>query len=697
MSLQEKEPNTDHQNEMPPGPQGWEQDKEAPKKSEELESNDKDKSHKKDAVSEQTADKKDDPKAKRRFTLVLAAMAGLLALLLLVGLVPRLRAKPTLEKRAKENSDSVPEVEVAYPKRSPDASSLTLPGNIQALQESDISARSTGYVRQWLVDIGDTVKQGQVLAVVDTPEVDQQAREAAAQLAQARAQVVQQRSEEARAIANLAQSRQNAERQRQQLEQAKADLNLAKVTRDRWDYLVKEGAISRQSADEKRAAFSNNRANVAALEAAVNASQDDISAFQAALGSARANVGAAQENAKASQANLDRFGVLRSFQKVRAPFSGVITARLIDSGALIGSNGAASAGSSGGGVGGGSSRGSASSGGAAGQVGGAVPSSSRSGMYGSTPDTGIAGGAPQGAPTTSGFGSYGDSQAAGGRPVGSAGGNGAEGQSGPANGGSATGNGSSQGAAGAPDTGGVGGAVVSPGTSLYRVARLDVLRIQVNVPQSFAPNIRVGAEANLQVSEYPAARFVGRVTRTASSLDPQTRTMLTEIQISNKDRRLLPGMYAQVVFKVTRLNPPLIVPASALIADAKGTQIATITRENKVKLNPVVVGRDYGQSIEIAAGISPNEKIVLDPTDATKDGAEVTPVPPKQEDSKDSERGQGSQPKSGEGANGNPGSTSSSGPRRQESQGGQGKPKGPPPNLGQSYGGGLDPKAGSGL
>ncbi|MBC8101617.1 MAG: efflux RND transporter periplasmic adaptor subunit [Cytophagales bacterium] len=553
--------------------------------------------------------------------------------------------------------------------RRPASTALTLPGNIQAVQETDISARSTGYVRQWLVDIGDTVRQGQILAVIDTPEVDQQAREAYAQLSQSRAQVVQQRSEQARALANLAQSRQNAERQRQQLEQARADRNLAQVTRDRWLYLVKEGAISQQSADEKVAAYKNNQANVAALEAAVKASREDIAAYEAALDSAKANVGAAQANVAASQANLNRFGVLRSFQQVRAPFAGVVTARLLDSGTFAG-NGNASAES-----GGGAGDLGADTGGAAAGVGMADPSgtgsgSARSGMYGSTPDTGIAGGAA------------GDSQAGSGAPVGTAGANGSAagsgapgdsgaGQSAPRSGGGSP---SGQRAAGATDTGGVGGAVVSPGASLYRIARLDILRIQVNVPQSFATNIRPGIPAKINVSEFPSSRFTGRVTRTATSLDPQTRTMLTEIQISNRDRRLLPGMYAQIAFTVKRLNPPLVVPASALIADARGTQIATVTRENKVRLTPVVVGRDFGQSIEIVAGISAQDRIVLDPTDATKEGAVIKPISPEKPGQKPGKAGQGN-PSSGGG-----------GP-------GQNKPKGPPPNLGQSYGGGLDPKA----
>ena len=160
---------------------------------------------------------------KGKFWWVVAGVVVLCVVLIVVGIVPRVRAKPKLQTQTKEqNQSGTPEVPITYPKRGPTQTTIQLPGNMEAVQESDISARTSGYVRRWLVDLGDNVREGQVLAEIDAPEVNQQEAQARAQLIQAQAGVIQQRAEEARAVASLAQSRQNAERQRAQLTQARA-------------------------------------------------------------------------------------------------------------------------------------------------------------------------------------------------------------------------------------------------------------------------------------------------------------------------------------------------------------------------------------------------------------------------------------------------------------------------------------------
>ncbi len=685
-----------------------------------------------DASEEKKDGEQDKPKdeagAKKRFALALGIGAAVLLVLFIVGLVPRLRARPALEKTAERNAGGAPEVDVLHATRGPLSTNLTLPGNIEALQETDITARATGYVSQWLVDIGDSVRAGQVLAIIDTPEVEQQVREAEANLSQARAALVQQRAEYARALANLAQSRQNSQRQKSQLVQAQADLNLAKITSDRWLFMVKEGAVSRQAADEKVAAYSNNRANVASLQSAVVASRSDIAAFEAALRSSEANIGAAQAGVQASEANVSRIKALNAFRQVRAPFSGVVTSRSVDAGAFSGGGaGSESGGSSSGGA---SSLANSNSQSPAAPSSGQGASSARGQMYGSAPGTGAAGGAGSadnggvGGGTVGGnggaamTGESGDSQAAGGGAVGAAGGSGVSGgsdgggiaSSAPAqtgaNGGNGAGRANGAGAA-VSQSSGVGGAAISPGVSLYRIARVDVLRVQVNVPQSFAPRVQVGNIAKVFVNEFAGENFIGKVTRTSRSLDPQTRTMLTEIQISNRDKRLLPGMYAQIEFSVSRGNAPLVVPAGALIDNGRGTQVAIVSSDNKIQLVSVRVGRDYGQQIEIVDGLRASDWLVVDPSDATQEGVSVKPITPEEKKRREDEQKRKQQEKAGkgdgqQGAGGQQqggdeqqqkGDSQNGGQQGGGQQGGGQQQTGgsgaPTPNVGQSYGGAL--------
>ena len=246
-----------------------------------------------------------------------------------------MRARPKLRTEAKKES-APPPVQVAYPTIAPAVSTLELPGSTEALQQTDISARASGYVKQWLVDIGDNVKANQVLAILDTPDVAQEVAQARSQVSQARAGLVEQQAQEAQAEASLNGAKSNARKQQAQVLQAKSDLALALITYQRWRDLAQQGAVATQAADEKLAAYNNNQANVVALQAAADASVADISAYQANIRSAQANVVSGQAQVDAALANLKRTQVSENFSKVRAPFAGVITGRSIDQGVLIG-------------------------------------------------------------------------------------------------------------------------------------------------------------------------------------------------------------------------------------------------------------------------------------------------------------------------------------------------------------------------
>jgi RND family efflux transporter MFP subunit len=209
------------------------------------------------------------------------------------GYVPHQKLQNELVADAKSEDAAAPRVNVTVAERSSGKSELVLPGNIQAITEAPVLARASGYIKTRLVDIGDRVKEGQLLATIDAPELDQQVKQATASVEQSKAALEQ-------ASANLIQGQTNEK--------------LYKATADRWKSLVQKGAVSKQENDNYQAQYEAQIATVQALEKAVNA--------------AKSNVGAAE-------ANLARLTDMRGYVQVRAPFAGVITQRNVDSGALV--------------------------------------------------------------------------------------------------------------------------------------------------------------------------------------------------------------------------------------------------------------------------------------------------------------------------------------------------------------------------
>jgi len=263
-------------------------------------------------------------------------------------------------------------------------------------------------------------------------------------------------------------------------------------------YARANGYIRERSvADEKRNTHAVARATTVAAQANVEATQANIGVLEASVDAARANVAA-------NEANVQRLRALQSFQTLEAPFSGIITMRGIDRGALI----------------------------TAGSGTGASP--------------------------------------------------------------------------------------------LFRLARIDTLRIFVNVPQTFVRSIALGQRAEVLVPEYPQRTFVGTVASTAGALDHTSRTLLTEVRLRNDDRALLPGMYAQVKFAVASADDVWIVPATALVTRAAGPQVVAVRDDGTVRYVRVQVGRDLGPSVEIVSGLGGQERLVTSPPDGLKDGARVT-------------------------------------------------------------------------
>jgi RND family efflux transporter MFP subunit len=377
----------------------------------------------------------------------LAAVA--LAGALVAGTVPRLRQEQAVNAQAAAVANSPPRVTVAVARPSPADNVRVLPGNALPLLEAGLFPRATGYIKTRLVDIGDRVQAGQLLAVIDAPDIDDQLAQAKADLAQAKA--------------NLA--------------KAKADETFATAEERRYRRLVSSQA----------------------------ASQEEYQSKVQADGVAKAVVVATQASIQVNEAAVQRFTDLQSFEKITAPFPGVITARTIDPGDLVSAN--------------------------------------------------------------------------------------------------------------------------STARELFHVMRTDTLRVFVNVPQVFAAGIQVGQEASVYQRDNPSRQFAGKVTRTADALDPNTRTLLTEVQVPNPDNVLRPGMYLQVKFVFRRVAPSVRIPAAAVVVRNGPRMVAVLDTQHTIHYRDVQLGRDFGDEIEVLSGLNAGDTVAVHPGDDLPEGTTVEPVP----------------------------------------------------------------------
>jgi RND family efflux transporter MFP subunit len=228
-----------------------------------------------------------------KIMVLLVLVAAIFLTAFFLGYIPHHRRDLQITAEASARNDALPDVTVVAAKLASAMGDLVLPGNIQAVTEAPILARAEGYVQRRFVDIGDRVTAGQMLAIVEAPDLDQQVR-------QAEAAVVQAQADLARASAAL--------------EQGKANESIAQVTATRWDNLVKRGAVSKQDNDQYQAQYQAQAANVKALERAVDAAKGNITAMQA---------------------NVGRLSEMQGYLSVRAPFAGVVTLRNVDVGTLV--------------------------------------------------------------------------------------------------------------------------------------------------------------------------------------------------------------------------------------------------------------------------------------------------------------------------------------------------------------------------
>ena len=160
---------------------------------------------------------------------------------------------------------------------------------------------------------------------------------------------------------------------------------------------------------------------------------------------------------------------------------------------------------------------------------------------------------------------------------------------------------------------------------LFLIAKTDPLRVYINVPQSYTPWIKVGQGADITLDEQKGRVFIGEVTKLASAIDPISRTMQVEVSLGNKEKQLLPGAFVQVNLKLPASNA-INIPSNTLLIRKEGIQVAIVDEQNKVSLQKIKLGRDYGVSSDVIDGLKGGERLVLNPSDSLSDGDIVTIV-----------------------------------------------------------------------
>jgi len=158
---------------------------------------------------------------------------------------------------------------------------------------------------------------------------------------------------------------------------------------------------------------------------------------------------------------------------------------------------------------------------------------------------------------------------------------------------------------------------------LFDLAQIDPMRVFVAVPQSYSQSIHVGLKACLSLTEITDRSFCGQVVRTANSIDPGTRTLLTEVDVPNGSGTLLPGAYAEVHFDVKVTGQRVSLPINAMLFRPDGTMAAVVGADGRIHLKKLAIGRDFGNALEVLQGIELTDRIVINPPDALEEGEAV--------------------------------------------------------------------------
>jgi membrane fusion protein, multidrug efflux system len=176
------------------------------------------------------------------------------------------------------------------------------------------------------------------------------------------------------------------------------------------------------------------------------------------------------------------------------------------------------------------------------------------------------------------------------------------------------------------------------GPAMFVVSDIKKLRVYVNVPQNYVPAIKIGAKAVISMPEYPNRTFLATVEASSQSVDVASGTTRMQLGLENDKGELMPGGYANVKMSLARNAVPLHIPASALIFNQNGLRVATVGSDDKVLFKTVTIARDLGRDIELASGLSPDDRVIVAPPDGIADGDQVRVVGAKSAPAKVSEK-----------------------------------------------------------
>ena len=171
----------------------------------------------------------------------------------------------------------------------------------------------------------------------------------------------------------------------------------------------------------------------------------------------------------------------------------------------------------------------------------------------------------------------------------------------------------------------------APARRCFGLSDIHVLRVYVNVPQIYSQIAVAGATARLTLSEFPGETFTGKLVRTAKAIDPSSRTLLVEVDVDNRNGKLMPGAYTEVHLDVQNATVPFIIPVSALIFRSQGLQVGTVVKGPKgdrAKLVQVTLGQDDGSTVQVIDGLTAGSQVIQNPPDSLIDGEPVHVVRP---------------------------------------------------------------------
>jgi RND family efflux transporter MFP subunit len=175
------------------------------------------------------------------------------------------------------------------------------------------------------------------------------------------------------------------------------------------------------------------------------------------------------------------------------------------------------------------------------------------------------------------------------------------------------------------------GQLIDPGAAkeLFHLQAVQTLRVYTNLPGIFSASIRRGETIDLTFVEHPNQVFHGKLVRTANAIDPASRTLLVEVDVDNRDGKLLAGTLAQVHFKVNPIASAFILPVSALVFRGEGLRVGTV-KDGVAHLVPVTIGQDDGRTVQIITGLTKDDKVIQDPPDSLIEGEKVHVLTPQE-------------------------------------------------------------------